>query len=86
MPYIKQERRDALENGDDLHSVGELNYSLTQLLLEYANIFGHNYSTYNAIIGALECAKMEFYRRVINDYENDKMLENGDVFYEDGTD
>ena len=34
----------------------------------------------NAIIGALECAKLELYRRVAAPYEDDKIIENGDVY------
>jgi len=34
----------------------------------------------NAIIGALECAKLELYRRVAAPYEDDKIAENGDVY------
>ena len=31
-------------------------------------------------IGALEAAKLEFYRRVVAPYEDQKMLDNGDVY------
>ena len=30
--------------------------------------------------GALECAKLEFYRRVVSKYEDQKILDNGDVY------
>jgi hypothetical protein len=39
-----------------------------------------NYSDYNEIIGVLECAKMEFYRRLAAPYEDSKIIVNGDVF------
>ena len=38
------------------------------------------YSKINALIGVLECAKLELYRRVAAPYENDKIDENGDVY------
>ena len=38
------------------------------------------YQTMNDIIGALEGAKLEFYRRVVVPYENDKIEQNGDVY------
>ena len=39
-----------------------------------------NYALYNAVIGVLECAKMELYRRQISPYEDRKIAENGDVY------
>ena len=41
---------------------------------------GKCYATMNEIVGALECAKHEFQRRVMNNYEDLKCKENGDVF------
>jgi len=38
------------------------------------------YQTFNDILGALEGAKLEVYRRVVGPYENGKMSENGDVY------
>ncbi len=38
------------------------------------------YSKINSLIGVLECAKLELYRRVAAPYENDKIDENGDVY------
>ena len=32
------------------------------------------------LIGVLECAKLELYRRVAAPYEDDKIDENGDVY------
>jgi hypothetical protein len=31
------------------------------------------------LIGMLECAKLELYRRSVANYEDEKILENGDV-------
>lgn len=33
-----------------------------------------------SVLGAIECAKLEFYRRVAAPYETTKALENGDVY------
>ena len=41
-----------------------------------------NYARFNEMIGVLECCKLELYRRVISNYEDKKMRQNGDV-YED---
>ncbi len=35
---------------------------------------------FNAVVGALECAKLELYRRMVAPYENGKIAENGDVY------
>lgn len=43
----------------------------------------HNYQGINDIIGALEGAKAEFQRRKVADYEDTKIAENGDVYYDD---
>jgi hypothetical protein len=32
------------------------------------------------VVGALEACKLEFYRRVVTPYEENKMKENGDVY------
>jgi len=39
-----------------------------------------SYSEYNEIIGILECAKMEVYRRLVVPYEDKKIEQNTDVF------
>jgi hypothetical protein len=48
--------------------------------MRYANVQGLKYKTINDILGALEGAKMEFYRRVVVKYEDSKREENGDVY------
>ena len=37
------------------------------------------YKITNDIVGALECTKQEFYRRVASDYEDAKIEQNGDL-------
>jgi len=80
MPYIKEGRREDLEAGLSMSVPGELNYKITLLLNQYMNVKGLNYQTINDILGALEGAKHEFYRRVAVPYENKKIDENGDVY------
>ena len=87
MPYIKQEDRQRIKPHVEeflkkcpVFSEGELNYIITSLLESYR----HNeqkYSTFNKIIGILECVKLEYYRRMIWVYEDTKMQENGDVYH-----
>ena len=80
MPYIKKERREELDKGDIPVNAGELNYLITQQLTKYIFINGESYKIYNDVMGALEGAKLELYRRKIVPYENRKMAENGDVY------
>jgi len=80
MPYINQERRDAIKSFNDPRTAGELNYVLTGICRDYWHKLGPNYATINDIIGALEGAKLEFYRRVAVPYEEQKIKDNGDVY------
>ena len=40
-----------------------------------------SYSRINELIGVLECAKIELYRRIAAPYEDDKSRINGDVYF-----
>lgn len=85
MPYINQERRAQLADcGDYPSSAGELNYMLTMEVKRYWATYGPTlgYRAINDIIGALEGAKLEFYRRVAVPYEDTKIEQNGDVYLE----
>lgn len=79
MPYITQERRDAL-NADTPKTCGELNYAVTMLMIKYCKEKGHSYQTINDIHGAVSGALHEFQRRVVGKYEDQKIKENGDVY------
>lgn len=85
MPYIKQTVRDTLFN-DRIGNMfvpadpGELNYTLTMIALTYFKEHGQRYQQINDVLGALEGAKLEFYRRVVAPYEDEKIVENGDVY------
>jgi hypothetical protein len=61
-----------------IQTSGELNYVITRLLLDRAS--QPNYERLNSLMGVLECAKQEFYRRAVAPYENIKIKENGDVY------
>lgn len=81
MPYIKPERRQSLKPIFVCpETAGELNYVVTQLCRQYIHNTGLRYENINAVVGALECAKQEFYRRVAVPYEDAKIRENGDVY------
>lgn len=40
---------------------------------------GRSYTVFNSIIGVFESAKLEFYRRRVASYEDEKIQENGAV-------
>lgn len=79
MPYIDPFSRDILDDDAPLGS-GQLNYSITKLIRFYYLNHGKGYQAINDIVGALENAKLEFYRRVAVPYEDKKIKENGDVY------
>jgi hypothetical protein len=79
MPYIKKEDRPPMA-WTTSKNCGELNYGITLLINNYMSEKGESYQTYNDIMGALEGAKLELYRRKIAPYEDKKCEENGDVY------
>jgi hypothetical protein len=84
MPYIKEEDRvkfdDAIEVlSEKIEVEGDLNYCISLLCHKILQKKGVNYQNVNNIMGALECAKLEFYRVVAAPYENVKMDVNGRI-------
>ncbi len=89
MPYIARDARDRLDTAarpllEELRrntpTEGELNYLVCTLVKEYLTSHAESYATFNAAIGALECARLEVYRRLVAPYEDGKIQCNGDVF------
>lgn len=81
MPYITPERRIPEEKrGYVAKNAGELNYAITRLCDLYIRDRGMSYEALNAVVGALECAKLEFNRRMVAPYEDDRERTNGDVY------
>ena len=87
MPYIIQEQREELDQWLDQIFLfdlppGELNYVITRLLLDTKP---QSYRDYNALIGVLECCKLELYRKAVAKYEDQKCVENGEVYLVEGS-
>ena len=91
MPYISQEKRELLQHSlaslaagvivaDTKDQAGVLNYCISALLNEVLKTNGISYRNINELIGVLECAKLELYRRVASPYEDEKIQSNGDVY------
>jgi hypothetical protein len=85
MPYIDPHDRPIIDEHIDpvipfLSGPGDLNYAMTKLAAEYLDMMGTSYAHFNEVIGVLECAKQELYRRMVVPYEERKCAENGDVY------
>lgn len=82
MPYINRNSRADLDIGlRGPETAGELNYCITKLVDAYiAGKDGVSYQNVNEVVGVLECAKLELYRRVAAPYEDVKLAENGEVY------
>lgn len=88
MPYIPKEQRRQIDTAikelvDKMSSLpksdraGVLNYTVSSMI---DSLYHLKYSEVNEAIGALECIKQEYYRRIASPYEDIKISENGDVF------
>jgi hypothetical protein len=70
-----------LERGErSPDTAGELNYCITVLCDEFIAQHRVNYDLLNSVVGVLESAKLEFYRRLVSFYEDAKCDANGDVY------
>lgn len=90
MPYIVTEQRKLLNDdidklvksmnalGDDARR-GIFNYVITKLALGVIGV-ETRYSKINDVVGAMECCKLELYRRLAANYEDDAVRRNGDVY------
>ncbi len=84
MPYIIEKRREVLNPLIDkllneLETDGEVNFAITRII-DGVYINRSSYSRFNSAMGVLECVKQEYYRRRIGNYEDSKIVQNGDVF------
>jgi len=94
MPYIDETSRKILDRSiDDLANIitnhselcnedvvtvlGDLNYCMSRLI---GQVMGNtSYAKVAMITGVLENVKQEFYRRVAVPYEEEKIVQNGDI-------
>ena len=81
MPYVDPKARQRLDSGEQPETAGELNYAITRLVDRFLTAKGSlRYAHLNEMMGVLECAKLELYRRVAVPYEDRKRVESGDVY------
>jgi len=93
MPYIPRPDRtaydpliadlvEALARQAPDRRKGHANYVITQVLRKAWGVdaaAGESYSNYADVIGTLECAKQELYRRWVAAYEDKAIVKNGDL-------
>lgn len=81
MPYIHHEQRQPLDQllyGLEPQTPGDLAYVIYRLMLRYWQK-KPGYARWAELRGVVDDQVDEFRRRVINDYEDRKRQENGDV-------
>jgi len=82
MPYIKKDKREELDqlidimNDIDIQANGDLNYILYAYCKRYIT---PSYNNYKNFIGELTECSREIGRRLLANYEDKKIEENGDV-------
>lgn len=88
MPYITQQDRSkfmwvkqAIEDQPP-ETAGEIQYLFALIIHQFIYDKGLNYQRCNDVMGALTGANLEFYRRFVAEYEDTKIRDNGDVYYE----
>lgn len=82
MPYLPTVTRDKLDSAEIYpETAGDLNYQIHKVIEKYVRDAGESYATYNEIVGALECIKLEVYRRAVAPYEDQKIRDNGDITF-----
>jgi hypothetical protein len=82
MPYIKKEIRHKMDRvidamaKEDVKVNGDLNY----ILYKYCRYFiSPSYNNYKNFCGELRQCATEIERRILAPYEDEKIIENGDV-------
>ena len=87
MPYIPQDRRGEIhkELTEQGHywtpkNAGDLNYLVSVFMDNFIAENGCRYTYLNEMVGALECCKLELYRRLAAPYEDEVLEANGDAY------
>ena len=93
VPYIKKEDRKDYDDviieivnrllgkgpkDSGVAVVGDVNYVISSIIWKLFDT-KMSYTNGNNLVGVLECVKQEFYRRKLIPYENEKIVEHGDI-------
>lgn len=79
MPYVTRAERLNVSACNIMTTPGQLNYGIHKMIEAYFRQNPRSYTSYNDVIGVLECVKLELYRRLVGPYEDTKIVENGDI-------
>jgi len=83
MPYIAQTDREQFQEIGlmQVETAGELQYCIALLIKQYEkSVTGRmRYQNMNDVMGALNGANLEYYRRSVAPYEDECIRKNGDV-------
>ena len=84
MPYVTSEARNRLQEDTErlsnkCRTVGELNFVITVVLHRWLYDHGISYDEVNKLSGVISCVSKEFYAMVARPYEDQKIIENGDI-------
>jgi hypothetical protein len=84
MPYIRPDRRAAFDQAletlaREVQNEGELNYCIYKLSCMLIQRIGESYDNLSLCSSAMEHAKLEWYRKKLVPYEEDKIRQNGDI-------
>lgn len=87
MPYLTKDRRAELHTELAFahrawypENAGDLNYIVSRFIDQYLATTGMSYAGINEMIGALECCKLELYRKIAAPYEDEKERVNGTAY------
>lgn len=88
MPYIPKDRRLALwgqskiDHDSYVKTKGELNYWITESLIDFINTYGISYHSISDAANAAKDAAIELERRLLGPYEDKMAKKNGDLYKE----
>ena len=81
MPYVKSNIAREIDQGAYPTNKGELNYGITRKMIDFLCFKDKvSYHDISDAIAAARDAADEMKRRLLDPYENKKIIENGDVY------
>ena len=79
-PFKSSRRNLGVAMGEAMENGGDLQYMLAEVIQRYLERKGLRYARCEEVMGALDGASKEFYRKVVAPYEETKIRENGLVY------
>lgn len=79
MPHLEKGVMSSLDDGRKAKEPGDLTYVLYKECCEYMVRNGRSFRFYCIVMGSLVCCALEFYRRKVAKYEDEKVAQNGEA-------